>query len=561
MRRGIAALAVALAAAVALAGCVTIPTGGGVGTQRIVDDQGSDNNTVRAANPPRKGASPSEIVAGFVRAGGSPQGAYSVARQYLTDGNKWKPGAGIFVSDTTVAPFADAAAVGAQADYTVSLSVSGQIDASGVYSTQTPAEHDLRFHLVKQRGQWRIQNAPDGTVLRSRDLGVVAEPHELYFFDPGYQYLVPDLRWFVDQGSTSYIPGRIVGALLAGPSAYLASPVTASAFPAGTQIGDAPTLDAGTVTVDLSSGVLDAGTTQQSRMLTQLTWSLGAADVTRVTMTANGLQVPTTEPASAIGAPTAAYEAIGSDGKTFGAVTPSGLAAIATLGGAVQALAPTAVTLGRDRTTAAVLGTGGVSLVSGGGHPVVDARSGLLPPALDPDGWVWSAQADPGSLVVVRADGKQHPMPLGASGRIASIAISRDGTRLLVALAADTGARLLVLGVQRDKDGVPTGLGTPLELPVNAARPIIDAAWIDSGSVAIIAGDPDGQDAVTELQLGGQAVEHGSVRAGRTLASGDSGSGFLAMRVLLASGELDQPSVIGDWQATGAVLSLLGTQQ
>ena len=549
-----------LAAAVGLAGCVTIPTGGGVGSERILADQGADNTTIRAANPPRKGASAGEIVAGFVRAGGSPQGSYYVAKQYLTTafGTKWKPSASTVVSDSTVAPFAEGGGAGSAADYTVALSVTGQIDATGVLTTQSPTPRPLHFHLVKKGGEWRIDRAPDVTVLRTRDLGIVARDYELYFFDPSYAYLVPDRRWFVDQGG-SYVQGRIVGALLAGPSPYLASPVTVSAFPTGTQPGDTPSLEGGTVTVDLSSNVLEAGGMQQARMLAQLTASLRSPTVTAVNMTANGVEVPTTEPAAAEIDPAAYYEAVGSDGKLFGAVTGGTLAPLA-IGNAVQALAPTAVSFGGDRTSAAVLGTGGVSLVTAGAHPVVDPRPGLLAPTLDRGGWVWSTTADPGSLVAVRADGRPRSIPIPTSGRIVSIAVSRDGTRLLVALAADAGARLLVFGVQRDKDGAPVALGTPLELPVDAGRPIIDAAWVDNDSVATLAGSAGAIDAAREYPLGGQQVDHGGVRDGTRLAAG-TGSGFAVMRVLLGSGELDQPSSIGDWESTGVKLSLLAVQQ
>lgn len=564
-RLGALALAVAaLAALAALAGCVSIPTGGGVSTQRIAQDDGGDT-TIRSVSGPEKGMTPREIVAGFVRAGGGPQNQYQIAREYLAGGlrSKWKPSAGTLISDTAISPSVDDDPLGDTASSTVSLSVTGQIDATGVYVPQSAAERDLDFHLVKEHGQWRIDEAPDGTVLRTRDLGVglVAQPYALYFFDPGYDYLVPDLRWFVDQGGSGYVPGRIVASLLAGPAPYLAVPVVVSAFPAGTQSGDTPTVEAGTVTVDLSSGVLDAGATAQSRMLQQLTWSLRALDVHDVTMTANGLTVPVAEASAADGAPGAVYPAIGGDGKAFGAVTADGVTPLPGIGDAVQALAPQAVALGRDRTVAAVLGTGGVSLVTGSAHPVVDARLGLVAPTLDPEGYAWSAQGDPGSLIAVRSDARPHPMAVPASGRIVSIAMSRDGTRLLVALATDTGARLLVLGVQRDKDGAPTGFGTPLEVPVDSARPIIDAAWIDGGSVATIAGDPDGQDLATEYQLGGQTTEHGYVESGRTLAAGSSGSGFDTVRVLLASGELDQPSLGAEWQSAGVRLSLLGAQQ
>ena len=122
---------------------------------------------------------------------------------------------------------------------------------------------------------------------------------------------------------------RIVGALLAGPSPYLASPVTVTAFPPGAQPNETPSLDDGTVTVDLSSNVLDAGPTQQSRMLEQLTWSLRSPTVTAVKMTANSVEVPTSEPATAEANPAAYYEAVGSDGKLFGDVDFASASAVA----------------------------------------------------------------------------------------------------------------------------------------------------------------------------------------------------------------------------------------
>jgi len=351
VRRRIATIVAALAAVVVLSACVSIPTGGGVTTQEIPDDQGG-GEFIRTVSGPQKGMTPREIVAGFVRAGGGPQGQYTVAKEYLADSlqSKWNPGAGTLVSDSPVTPEFDLPASEAAADLSVDLDVVGQIDSTGVYTAQATAERVLSFHLVKQKGQWRIDRAPDGTVLRSRDLGSIARPYDLYFFDPGYDYLVPDLRWFVDQGPDGYVPRRIVAALLAGPAKWLASPVVVSAFPSGTQIDGTPTIDSGEITVDLSAGVGDAAPLQQARMLQQLTWSLRALDVHAVSMTASGLAVPVSDASSADASPGVTYEAIGSDGKTFGAVTPSGLAAIATLGGAVQALAPTAVTLGRDRT-------------------------------------------------------------------------------------------------------------------------------------------------------------------------------------------------------------------
>jgi hypothetical protein len=555
--RGLALAAALAAALVALAGCVTIPTGGGVTTVRISEDQGG-GDTIRVPQGPVKGMTPAEIVAGFVRAGGAPQNSYDIAKQFLAASvrSKWNPNQGITLSDSPIEPAAD----GAPDEYTVALGVVGQIDPSGVYTAQRQGQRELAFHVVKEHGEWRIDRAPDGTVLSTRDLGGAVKPYDLYFFAPGYDFLVPDLRWFGDQGA-GYLDRRIVTALLAGPAKWLASPVLVSAFPSGTELGDPPTLDAGTVTVDLSSQVLDASETQRERMLQQLTLSLLGGDARAVTMTANGLQVPVAEAAKADPAPSVIYDAIGSDGKAFGSITSDGIAPLPTLGAAEQELAPTAAALSRDRSAVAVLGAGGVSLVTTNGHAVVDARPGLVAPSIDPLGYVWSAQASPASLDAVRADGRPHAMPLPLDGSVVAISVSRDGTRLLVALATDSGPRVTVLGIQRDKDGVPTGFGPPLEVPLSSASAIIAAAWVGPGSVALLTGPAGGRDEVVEYELSGRVFDHGAVQDGVALAAGAGGSGFQAVRVLLRGGSLQQPSVVEDWQSTGATASFLGVQQ
>ena len=167
----------------------------------------------------------------------------------------------------------------------------------------------------------------------------------------------------------------------------------------------------------------------------------------------------------------------------------------------------------------------------------------------------------PGSLIAVRADGRPHAMPLSADGSIVALSVSRDGTRLLVALTTSSGPRAIVLGIQRDKEGVPTGFGPPLEIPLATTGTIIAAAWVGPGSIALLSGPAGGRDAVVEYELSGQVTDHGSVQDGVALAAGAGGSGFDAMRVLLRGGSLQQPSVVEDWQSTGATASFLGVQQ
>ena len=129
---------------------------------------------------------------------------------------------------------------GSRADSTswvVTISSGASIDEKGQYQTSIPSNaFDLTFGLVKNDdGQWRISSAPNGTVLSPDRFASIFERYELYFYDPSYQYLVPDLRWF---RSDSGAPSTVVDALLAGPSSRLGQGSLLSAFPKDTTRDD-----------------------------------------------------------------------------------------------------------------------------------------------------------------------------------------------------------------------------------------------------------------------------------------------------------------------------------
>ena len=211
MRRAIAWPA-GLVALLLLAGCVSIPTGGGVTTTEIVAED-PDDLLVSLPALPTQDASPEEIIADFLRAGRGPQENYKVARAYLTDDfrSTWLPGARTLISSTPIS-----AVSLADNTFSVSVSASAAVDSQGRYSTAVPVEqYDLTFGLVQDdEGQWRINSAPDGTVLSPSRFSSIYAPFEVYFFDPTFAYLVPDLRWF-RAGSAST---DVVNAMLAEPA-------------------------------------------------------------------------------------------------------------------------------------------------------------------------------------------------------------------------------------------------------------------------------------------------------------------------------------------------------
>ena len=162
---------------------------------------------------------------------------------------------------------------------------------------------------------------------------------------------------------------------------------------------------------------------------------------------------------------------------------------------------------------------------------------------------------DPGGLIAVDADLTSHAIALDADGTVTAMELSRDGTRLLVALATPDGPRLFVAGVQRDADLAPVALSTPIELP--QLDPIVDIAWLDGSSIAVLAAGSGGTH-VEVVPLGGPVVNLGIVEGGVQIVGGNLQGG---LRVLTSTGTVLRPSSAGGWVDTGLIASFLGTQQ
>ena len=547
-RRRAAFGAAAALGALLLAGCVGIPTSGPVQTAPI-DTDPDEIPQIALPESPQPGQSMVEILQGFISAGRGPQNNYSVAREYLTTAAAadWRG-----TDRVLIANVANVEPVQLDEDtLAITVNVTAEVDAGGRYvagaSTQT-----LTYDFELVGGEFRIALAAPGTVLSASAFSAAFGEYPLYFFDPSFRYLVPDLRWF--PVTPRSVADRIVTELLAGPSPWLASPVLVSAFPAGTT-GRA-NYRAPRVDVDLSEQVRLESALAQRRMQQQLEQSLGSLNnVTFVGLTSEGL---TLSPAAEGTPPEVRYlvsDAIGGVDGRFGTLADDGVSPISGIGTRADRLNPLQVALGRDRVTAAVLWSAGVSLVPSQGEPVlVDGRGGLLAPTIDPYGYVWSVPTDPGGLQATGIDGVVHALPIDTDGTVVSIELARDGARLLVALSTPSGPRLFVVGVVRDAELAPVSLGTPLSLPATGS--IVDIAWMDETHVAVLRG-VDGETSVDVVALGGPVRSLGSVDAGVAIVGGNLQGG---LRVLSADGSVQRPGA-GGWVDTGFVASFLGTQQ
>ena len=536
----------------ALAGCVGIPSSGQVNVGPVVGSADQPSGAQLPSGPPI-GATKNEILTDFMQSVVSPDSDYAIARKYLTTAaaQKWEPTKSVLVREG-----APQTADDGSGGITYTVTTKANIDQSGVYSEQsTTSSQSLSFSFAKVKGQWRISSLADGIVVSRGTFGDAFAEQPLYFFDPTFEFLVPDVRWFPTGAS---MPTRVVDALLAGPSQSLQGGVVVSAFPQGVKQQRAVEVRSSTATVDLSSEAASLKSVAQTQILEQLQGSLASSNISTVAVDVGGapLSIPHVSakgPAESVNA-----NALILKGKKFG-FWPK-LTDIGRISTQVVALNPSAVVLSRKQTSAAVLAAGGVYLATATtpAARLVDARKGLIAPSVDPFGYVWSVPARDGTAIrVTGSNGATHDLTasLGGHPRIVSLQVSHDGTRVLLYLTTSTGPQLLVLGIVRGDGNVPTGFGTPLSLPVSDASPI-DATWVDAESIATL-GHIDGHDTVTTYTVGGTEGDASIPVDARHIVGG---SGESVLRLITNDDQVFQLRSSG-WQEVGISASVLGTQQ
>lgn len=505
-----AARVAALVAAVLLvAGCSEIPTSGPV--QAGSTEGPNDTTIVYLPPPPAAGASQREIVTGFLSAA-SAGGDFRVAKEYLTSGfaETWQPQERVLVQEAQPKVRSTSSS-----ELTLQIPISARVEANGVYRPSSSTV-TLDFHLAREGGQWRIDDAPDGIVLGESVFGRNYRPGALEFFDPSYTRLVPDLRWF-PAPSSGLLAGRadaasVIDALIAGPAGPLSGGVAVNALQGATV--DAVETEPGDVTtVELSVPGGPPSSTVIGRMQQQLIRSLPLATPSALRLIVNGRIASPVK--ALVNQPTSLNAYVVLDGR-FGTLTSTGtFTEERTLGKRIVDLRPRAVTVSVRQGLAAVLTEGReVAVVTPSGSRVVDRRSGLVDPTLDQRGWVYSVPAQsPGRLIASDQKGNSIALVADLGGNaVTAIEVSPDGTRLLALVQSAAGPTAFVVGIERDDDGTPTALTTSkYEVALDGTGPTgLDATWVDDGSVAVLVGSPD-IDRVFKQQLGGVGLPLGQL--------------------------------------------------
>lgn len=554
----------AVVAAVLMAGCAAVPTSGPVRQGPTLADDSPALLYRAIPQPPRPGMGPAAVVQGFLAATTSSSDAYQVAQQYLTPdaAASWEPVSTVRVYDTTGL---QTTAAGDRVE--VAGVLDGTIDGSGAYQPAHRGEAlRVTYRMVKVDGQWRIADLPQGLVIGRGDVDREFRSYPVYFFDPTYSVVVPDLVT-VSVASRAGLSTTLVRSLLAGPTSWLA-PAVRTAFPEGTTLALATVpVDQGVAHVDLTSQVLAADDASRAALSAQLVWTLRAVPgVTAVAVTVNGQ--PLTVPGAAIVQPVDQWSGVDPDGAlppdpTLYAVSggalvqadgagrvapvpgPFGTGEPAVTKPAVSADGSQVAVLSADRRELWLAGTVGTAAP----RRLVAGAADLSRPSFDREGGIWVVDRGGRGLLRV-VGGVADPVPLvnlpdGVTGSsVVAVAVSPDSTR--VALLVRRGGRVEPWVARVERDGSSLRLAAPRRADSEVVH-ALDLAWAGSESLVVLGLDTTGRSTLFTLAPQLPRVDALAAPDGSTEVAAAPG-GRIA---LAADGELRLRDGT-DWFAVGA---------
>jgi hypothetical protein len=357
---------------------------------------------------------------------------------------------------------------------------------------------------------------------------VVFKSYSIFFLDKSKTILVPELRWFPSNPATGT---KLVNALLAGPSSWLADSVV-SAIPIGTVLSiDAVTVQREVALVDLSARALVADLTDRSLIKAQLVATLSQLP----TIT----QVSISIERSAQDIPDSQLLVGRSQAATLLGVGEEGLQALT---GANQDETNSGISFfgSREVSSFAVSrSTGKLAAVTGDGVAVtglsnpggainfVDPRASLVAIDYDPLQNLWLVSR---SQISVNSSPIQTPWLAGAE--ILDFALSPEGSRVAVLVGGRTN-QLLVAGIVRDENGSPIRLASPIAVTADIENPT-KIAWFDSVTVAVLNSEPETA-SISLVSIGGTTRPIQGVNEVISLAALGDGSSLFALK---ESGEL-----------------------
>jgi hypothetical protein len=271
-------LLAALAAALLLGGCSTVPSDSPTVQVTQAPTRPSDDVGIEPLSP-EPGATPEEVVRGFIDAAASTVHGHPVARQHLAPqaAKSWSDEDGITVLSPNYSTVATDSG-GVQ----LSSRLVGTVDTQGVFTVGDGEVFTRTFELQQVKGQWRITDPPPGLLILEPDFERLYDERDAFFVDPTGQRLVPDPRYLIAGAAQ---PTTLVQRVLDGPSAGLTEGVRNPL--AGAQLRRAVTVTAHGVTVDLT-GVGNQPAPVLSQLCAQLVWTLDQLSLRDVQVLVDG---------------------------------------------------------------------------------------------------------------------------------------------------------------------------------------------------------------------------------------------------------------------------------
>ncbi|HEV2089018.1 MAG TPA: LpqB family beta-propeller domain-containing protein [Cryptosporangiaceae bacterium] len=278
LRRGrVGAVVLATAAAVAVAGCASVPDGG---TPQLVRDRqlstGDPRNKEVTTSLPQPGANAEQTGQAYLNASRFTQDTKRLGEVFVA-----RPARERFVQTTHVQIVRSLQVRPRRADDSAtSLEFSGDLvgtvdGKSRAFVPRSARRWAASVPMVRSRDVWLFAEPPP-VVVAANEFDTAFTPVTLYFAGPraeaGTEVVVPEDRYL---DSVTGIETKVVDLLLAGPSSRLAG-VARNPLPAGTKRNSLTFIDSnsGDLVLDLSPEAESAEADAINAFVAQVGWSL-----------------------------------------------------------------------------------------------------------------------------------------------------------------------------------------------------------------------------------------------------------------------------------------------
>lgn len=460
---------------------------------------------------PQAGATPSQIVAGFVQAGVGEDQDFAVAREYLAPAGRadWDPTDSITIYSGDDEFTTTAAGSGV---VRLSLQAVGQIDASGVRTLlASPSARDIDVPLTQVDGQWRISRAPAGIFLSQASFEILFTAGRLYFLGARERHLVPDVRWVRAQDAAT----SLLRLLTAGPAPNLTAAVH-SAVPSQLSLAEVTisSRHGDAAQVNLPEQVAAMPAARRSLLIEQVLATVQSLPyVGEVTMAAGSTELAA-DSSLDLALPRSPSRLIGAADQ--GVIEISGSTADETqLVPAWQSRRVRSPVIGMSTPRAAALDADGRRVLIAPGRDAestdrareVEVGKDALAPSIDDSERVWSAEhSTAGRLLALDAAGEadvtvEVSWLVGRTPRV--LALASDSTRLIIVSRGQDSDRVDFCAVVRDNDGTPRSVTDPEPVSVPLAT-ISHLSWYDEVTLLVLGADLQGSVRALSLDATGQ---------------------------------------------------------